>query len=377
MLRKTRSNASGRGRIRGRVVVWLILVAGAAVGMSWWAIQGRQGEATPKIAPKWDRDAAKEEFEQIGTAFTDAVAEKQNIDSFLTVARRMIKKYPGLADTHRFHGQVLAVKARSEPSPEQFRRTLGQALKELEKSLELNSQQANVHEMAGSVALELELYDQAESHYSQAVGIDPHESRYRVSQAVIFLKRKKYDQVRTTLAVALKRNSALHQAHAVFSDMYAKQNRLDMAMQQIQKAIDLVPPVTERDKLLVYVGNKAELLRRANREMEALRILEEQLFPDELSKPEIVKQLALCYAKAGAFDRAAACYEQVLDKHLTDAKAMESLLKGAAEFRINAGDLDAARDHINLLGLYHPDSPVLAELRSKLKAQSADASPTP
>jgi tetratricopeptide (TPR) repeat protein len=227
-----------------------------------------------------------------------------------------------------------------------------------------------VHQLAGHVALINDDLDGASRHYAQAVALDPRNGRYRLHVADIHLRRGEFDEARKTLVQALALDSSLHEAHSALSDLYARENKLPLALQQIQKAIELVGD-GQRRPLVTYTRKKAALLRRDNQPAAALRVLE-TLRAAERIEPAVMNEVATCFGQMNQPQHAAEMYEQALIVLPLDV----DLIIGAADWQIRAGHADRAGEHIRTLETIHSDHPAIARLRERVESLSAQ-SPSP
>jgi tetratricopeptide (TPR) repeat protein len=112
------------------------------------------------------------------------------------------------------------------------------AYEQLSRSLDLDRQQPEVQLLAGTVAMQLGNTEQAAQHYSMATGLSPREPRYLVHLALAYLKLGQTDRARDTFLGAIRVDSSCHAAFKGLADLYAQQNKLDLALGQIQNAID-------------------------------------------------------------------------------------------------------------------------------------------
>jgi len=250
-------------------------------------------------------------------------------------------------------GQVLAQQGDSERSYEQ-----------LSASLDLDPRQPQVQVLAGTLAEVIGKLDRAAWHYSQAISLEPGSASHRLRLANVYFKQQDYDQARRQALDALRLNSDEHRAYAILADIFANQNKLDLALQETVKAIDHTPP-DDRTSLVIYTRKRGILLRRANRPEEALQVLT-ALFPAEKRQDDVMADIATCWMMLGQPINAAGVYEEALKSDPT-AWRWEA---EAARWRIKAGDLEGAGAHIKAIRLLNPRAPVIAELEEQLRQAS-------
>ncbi len=355
-------SSQGRGshalrRGRGNWVVLSLLVIGIIAGMAavrYWNMQARflkqpQEPAEGAGAAVWDEQVAGGELATLGEQFNELAGDGGDAQAIVKQAWRLVERYPKFAAARTLLGQILLYQDR-----------FGEALEQFELSLGLNARQPEVHLLAGTLAGKLGDFNKATHHYSMAVGLDAHEPRYKLHLAQAYVTAHRQDEARDLLLEALRLDSSLHQGYALLADIYAQQNRLTLALPQIQKAIDQTP-VSQRGTQVVYIRRKAALLRRDNRPQQALLVLD-ALSPSEQLDPGVMHEMAVCWSILGKPGQAAELYERVLAK----APTRWELAAEAAKWRIKAGDVDAARRLVDHARNVNPRAAVIQELEQEL-----------
>lgn len=349
---------SRSGISRGTLAVVVIVTIGlvlAFVAYGWWSMQAEAMRGMAERPTAESDQTALEELSAIATLFEEAIAEKKPVEPMLAPAQRLVEKYPDFAEARTLLGQILRVQGR-----------LAESIEQLEMSLKLNPQQPNLHEMAGQIELERGELDRAAHHYRQAISLRPEDTRYRLFLAQVQLTQKDYDGARKTLLQALSINSSEHKAYAMLSDLYARQNKLELALDQIQKAIENTP-ILERELQVQYIRNRSMLLRRANRPEEALLALE-SLTPKERANLAVLADMATCWGMMGQPREAALMYAEAYQNNPADYYMLEK----SAEWWIRANDREQAEKFINRLRRFTPQSNALAELEKKLAQMPAE-----
>src|SRR5690606_30912015 len=133
---------------------------------------------------------------------------------------------------------------------------------------------------AGTISEELGDLDRALVHYHHAVTIAPSSPRYLSFLGNAYLLKGERAKATQTLLEAIRYDSSFHRAYGILATMMAEEGKLQLALQQIDKAIDNVP-IAERPAQVNYLRFKARMLRRDNRPEEALQVLTEALLPEE------------------------------------------------------------------------------------------------
>ncbi|MCC7193793.1 MAG: tetratricopeptide repeat protein [Phycisphaeraceae bacterium] len=342
------------------VVVCLVLLGVISAGTAFVYWKGVARRTWPQTQPKpdegagaveWDRAAAENELSQIAPRLLAVESKQAEPGPLISDARRLVERYPRYAAGRVFLAQVLLFTGDAEGGYTQ-----------LTESLKINAQQAEVQDLAGSIARQLKRDDEALQHFSMAANLAPTVARHRVSMALIYLDRKQYDLAMSTLLEALRIDSAAHEAYAAMADLYARQNKLDQAINQYTKAIANTP-IQQRKKMVVYIINKAMLQRRANRPEDSLQTLD-ALKPQERNDPAVIEGLATSWAQLARFDRAAQVYEEAL---ALDPSLWRYEVE-AARYRIKEGSFAKAEAHIQMLEAFKSQLPQIAELKAQLKA---------
>jgi len=358
--------ASKRGT---RLVIAMVLigVAAGSITLTYWNIQARwlrsqQDQSAPEVpteaagAAVWDQAAAQTQLEELQQRFNQIAGDHADTSQILHEAQRLVERYPQYAPARTFLGQGLIHRGQFE-----------QAYEQLGLSLDLNPQQPEVHLLAGTLGYQLKRFDRAIGHYSMAVGMVPSNPRYRLHLAQAYLRQRKTDQARDELLTALKIDSTMHEAYASLADLYAQQNKLHLALAQIQKAIQYTPPGSPQDQRSYYTRRKAKLLLRDNRPEEALMSLQ-NIGPRGQSDPAVMDDMANCWSMLGKPERAAQMFERGL---AVDPSRWVFAAK-AALWRIKSHDPEAARGHLATLRRINPRTPVIEELTALLESKPAD-----
>ncbi len=350
------STLAGRrgGGARGRgVVIGLIVlgIAAAFITYYYWThfVKVGDGNVTGGGNVTTGLRAPAEDLEAIGAEFTDAIENDRSTDRPAEAATNLVLRFPNDHAARNLLANILL-----------HRGEWALAYEQMLISLERNPGQAEVHLNAGTAALKLRRYDDAVHHYSQAVGLDQRNARYRVHLAHGYIAVNRFDEARGLLLAALQADSTMHEAYQGMSQLFAKQNEMSLAIEQITKAIENTP-AAQRRKQVEYIREKARFLRRANRPDDALITLQ-SLLAKERQQPESMRELATTYAMLGRPGAAAEVYEQAMAREPAAAQwAIE-----AARWRIKAGDATAARRLLDQARKISPNDPAIGELMGEL-----------
>ena len=340
--------ASSAPSSRGTIIVVVLLGAGAlaaVAGIRYW--NGQPHGEDPARAADARTKAAGIALEKLEQQYGQAQRHK-NYDRIIARAREQVGRFVDHAPSHTFLGMVLSEAGRLEEAFEQLR-----------GSLELDPSQAEVHFTCGVLATKLERLPAALEHYRQSISLDADAPIYRVHEAMVHLKMNQLDKARMQLLIALRQDSNLADGYHGLAELYFKQNQLQLALDQIDKAIDRTP-IKKRQKQVKYVRKKAWILRHSNRWLDSLQTLD-KLTAKERRDHEVLEELATCYRSMGKLEEAAAIWGRALE---TEPKWIYA--EGAARWCIEAGRLADARRYLGTLSVLHPGAPQIKELEERI-----------
>lgn len=348
----TKRDGSARGR---GVVIGLILLGMIAAGVTYyyWTHFVHQADEpiTGGVSSLGDRAAAPEDdLEAVAAEFTDAMETGRSTDGPADAAASMVIRYPNDPAARNLLANILLQRGDWE-----------EAYQQMQISLEHNPNQAEVNLNAGTAAMKLKRYEAAAGHYSQAVGLNQRDARYRVHYAQSLIALDRFDEARGLLLAALRADSTMHQAYQGMSELFTRQNNLPLAIQQITKAIENTP-AAERQRQVQYIREKAKLLRRANQPEDALITLK-SLLAAERHQPDTMHELAVTYGMLGRPVEAAGVYEEAMEREPAQVRWPIE----AARWRIGANDYVAARGLLERAREIRPDNAEIAELAKQLK----------
>lgn len=363
ILRKTTDPRAGlRCGVSGGVALWVLLSLVLLVvlaAFAWWGSGRRVGDTADQgRLPAMDIEAVSQELAQIGDLFSEAMEHGRDVRKLIDQVNALVQVYPDMASAHTLLGQMLISSGRGEESLSAF-----------QASLKIDPRQAGVEMLAGTIAVKLGRLEVAQHHYEQALSIEPNNGRYAVSLAMVQLKLGQEDQAVQTLLSAIRRDSNLHRAYMVLSDIYAHQNKIGLAMSPIERAIELVP--ADNPQLRVtYVLKRAALLRRNNQPAESLATLL-ALPGDAQLRPIVMRDTATSWRMLGKPAMAAQMYEQAL--RLDPSSDLAAA--GAARWRIKTGDIETARKHVEALRRINPRYEALTGLDEALRDAAVTVEP--
>jgi len=349
---------SDNGGRRGILVVVGLILAGliaAVISVNTWRARDAR-ETTADADRQRERiSEADQALERLQGKYAHANLHKQ-VARVIPLAEEQVARFESHQASHNFLGTLLSEVGRLEDAYDRF-----------QISLELDPRQSKVHFSCGVLATKLDRLKPALEHYRQAVSIDKDKPIYRVHVAMVLIKINEYDQARMQLLAALKMDSNLADGYYGLAELDFVQNRLDMALQQIDRAIERMP-ISQRDKQVKFLRKKAWILQRANRHADALATLR-KLTPEERSDPEVIEQMAVSLRQLDKTHEAAALYEDAMN---TDP-IVAAYAEGAARWSIEAGLLDDARRHLDALSMIDPNAKEISGLEARLKRTRDEA----
>lgn len=263
------------------------------------------------------------------------------------VLEQLLRQYPDDAESHSLLAQALVGQGKLEP-----------AYRHAARATALGPRQEKLHQFAGQLAAKLGDYDQAKQHYQAAADLAPEAPQHPLLLAALHLQLNELDEAQFQALRALQRDASVHQAYAIVSQAAARKGKLDMAVDQINKALILVEPGS--DRAITYTISKAQLLRRANRPGEALDTIA-ALGEIALSMPRLVEEQAACYLMLSKPDDAARAWAELLIRQPTNANA-------AAQAALNyqrAGNQQLASHYLMLAERLKPHHPIVMQLKDE------------
>jgi len=348
-----------RGSIEPRTLITLLAVIALLVGgLIYVRVSGlwQAGPATSENGaptgpaagsveagdPVWDAARAREELDTLAESLMGLSNRDEPLDGMITAARRLVERYPKFPEGRAFYGQVLMLSGDADGAIEQFN-----------LSLDLNRQQAGTHLLLGTLYLQTDRPVEAAKAFDNAVGLDPTNASYRLHLAQAHLELDDHDKARREFLEVIRHAPEAHQAYAGLSDLYMRQNKPDLALNQLDRAIENVPENQSRIKTL-YLRKKAMAFRRGNDPEAALLVLQSIPF-DQRQSPAILEEMAVSWAMLGQPEKAADLYKTALamDPLSTD------LLAGAIRWYDKAGNTQQRDRFIRTMQRTDPDHPVL------------------
>jgi tetratricopeptide (TPR) repeat protein len=351
----SRHPAARKPRWLGWLLAGLVAALLVAAGIS---TRHRPTSATtqPAGAAPFDVDKARLQTKDLQAQAMQAIGRKQDTSDLLTQTQKLVERYPRFAPAYTLLGQLYL--QAGEPA---------KAYDALDRSLDFDNQQPEVHKLAGTLAMGQGQYDKAVHHFELAAGLEPANAEYRVFLAQCYIQQHQDDKARVTLLQALKINSNLHEAYHALSTLDARQGHLDQAITQSSRALDHLSSDLSKDRAprVTYTRWLAKLLQRDNRPADSLRVLEKLPEDQRLTAP-VLEDMAVAWEMLGQPAKGAALYEDALGHHADQWP----LALGAARWYLKAHDQANAQRMADALRRINPSAPALKDLTAKIQAAS-------
>lgn len=313
MKNPTRSYAyrGGNAQLVGILMVIGALCAAAVAGYALWSlIQGPQSGQTQNpsdvgLVDPMDGNqgsiAATESIEEILGAVQVYVRNNQNGQA-LTVLEHAVAQYVQDQELRFALGDLYMIEGR-------HRDAYGQYI----AGIEIGPSTAVAEFTAGTLANMLDMLEVAEMHYSKSMGMDPTNPDTPVFLAAIQIKMNQLVNAKINLAIAGKLAPENARIFAMRSEIALRENKLNIALDQIRKARAIDPDS------LGWVLQEARVLKRDRKPEEAINLMT-ALPEDQLEVVEAAMILAECYGMLGRPGDAASRLIDVAKKNPNDGK---------------------------------------------------------
>lgn len=327
----------------GLLLLLVLAIAALTSGRYLLKTPGDPAKAIPTDEQPVDDAAASGETQAVQSLLMQAIDQGRFAD-VLANAQTLVKRYPKYAPAHVLLAQALLSSGQHAASYQQMKIALSLTT----SPAPTPKAQAEMQLLAGTIAEKADQPDLAQDHLRSAISLLPQEIRPRLMLATSLMNGRKYDQARDVILMALTLDQRSHKGYALLADLYHRQNQPGLAIDQIQKAIDLVP-ADQRAALVSYLRVKAAILRRANQPDQAMQVLL-ALKPKERLDLVNLEEMALCLAMQGKPLDAAALVESRLKMDPTDDLAAAR----AAKWYLKAGDRENAQRLMDLARSINP-----------------------
>ena len=324
----------------------LVLIVGAlaAVGLLAWGIF----RATRPASVFLTDPQAEAQLEVLGERFSAAIENQRDVAPLLPEVESIVAQRPRLRAGRTLLGQIYARQERTE-----------EAYREFAAALQLDPDDAQLQNLAGTAAQLIGEAGLAETHHRLAAKLVPDEPRLLLPLADVLIEAGRWDEARDVLLAALELQLTLHEAHAGLSDVYAGRGQdgdLVRAIDQLERARAQVRNDPQgREQEITYVRKLARLYARRGEPMEALRALDELMPEQGRYRPEVLAEMAGYLEVNGQLALAGLQYEMAADKNPGNPQ----LIAEAARWYAKAGNLPRAGTMIERLRPLAPSHPAV------------------
>ena len=266
------------------------------------------------------------------------------IDKAALLLEKLLEKYPDEPSGHLLMAQVCMYREQSEAALDHF-----------EKSLALDPAQDQVHHLVGTMLARNGDEAGAERHYRDAMRLNPMEPDYPLYLGRLLLAQNELDEAQIVLLTAARLDSNKPEVYSVLAGVSEQRGKLDMAIGQITRAIELAGE--EDRKYLAYVLQKAVYLRRDAEPRAAIELVD-GLAAKYQMHPEVVRHRAAGYQMLGEHETAGRAWAALfaLDQSNVTA-AVETGLCFA-----KAGDAEQAKQWLSIAEHVNREEPLIGAL---------------
>ncbi|MBX3359334.1 MAG: tetratricopeptide repeat protein [Phycisphaeraceae bacterium] len=269
--------APGGRRLGGLLMVVLVIALAAGLVVIIKTLASPQSPAEAAAAGSGLAGAAgAKQIEETLAAARQAMSSRE-YDKAAALLARTVEANPNDQELRVAYGEALMAQNKFSESFAQYDRATG-----------MGQPNAKLHFIAGTIANKAGRLDRAEDHYSMAQRLDPRIPDYSLYLAMIQLKREEPTAAAKNLLMVVQMQPGRAEAWGTLGEIYMKDDKLTIALQNTQKARELQPEV------LRWRLNEARIIKRQNDPQKAATIL---LALDDAQRrqDEVMALLAECY----------------------------------------------------------------------------------
>jgi tetratricopeptide (TPR) repeat protein len=228
-----------------------------------------------------------------------AVRNGRDLAPMIEELRSVIAEHPDHAEARR--AIALAIGSRGDLPAE--------AYDHLIRTLDADDPTAEMHAIAGNLALQTDDLDAAIAHSRRAVAVDPDEPRFTKQLAMAHDLAGDDDDALRLADAWVARASDLPDPFLLKAELLVRSDRLDDAERTLRQALERTMP-DETQARLDLALRRAELLRRLDRPAEALVVLRRLSLEEQLTR-RVADDLAATWDRLGQPRKAAVHYERI------------------------------------------------------------------
>ncbi len=294
LLSMTNSDKNSQGAARLIAIGALAVVAIGVVGIGVFAISSIARAPAPvdQVAGT-PAPTAAQEYETVRAAIeaSRVYLDQEKPGSAETVLKAAIARFPREQELYFLMGEALLQQDRGE-----------EAYNAYDQGILIGPDHAEYRHVAGTIAAQLGLLDDAELHYRQAQQLAPSNPKYPLYLAQVVRKAGDTDEAKKQLMIATRIAPDLAQAWGSLAAIALEENKLSIALTHIARAREIEP-----DNLAWRVM-EAQALRRNNQPREAAALLTAISEEERRENPGLLQELAACYGLLGRPADAAEAY---------------------------------------------------------------------
>ncbi|MEM1355585.1 MAG: tetratricopeptide repeat protein [Planctomycetota bacterium] len=353
---------SGRAWVVAVAVVLLVAVVGAAAV---WVYVDRQHNTNTGPDPEAARRQADLRIQSLQEQFKAYSEGDLDFRNLLPEVRRFVTDYPDRTDGQRLLGQLYAQLGRWDD-----------ALAHFDRALEIDPDDAALHELAGTCAGKLGRWDEAESHLKSAMAMRTNRDLHLMLGNVYF-QTERYDLAEQQYATAITTSaqSPPHKAYSGLADLRSREDRHDEALRLVDDAIDWGAHDADV-KAWTYPLQKVRILMDAG-QMDAagaylIAVIDAE--PEATYTLAYVKLQARLWSHQGRAAVIPGVYEDLVSRLIADPDrdtvVLGEALADLAYWRLELDQPERAAQTLRSLRSVRPDHPRLGELESRLATDS-------
>lgn len=313
-------HAPGLGGPGNAVTVLIIVLSGAllvAVLLLW-----RSGSTGPQVANGATATTKAPSSESVAALLGAAKSyiDQQDFPKAEAILRAAVREHADDQELRIAFGETLM-----------RQKKFGEAYEQYSKALAIGPSEPKIEFLAGTLASQTGHLDEAGEHYRAAQAGDPSNAQYPLYLAQLQIKRERWEEAKVNLLLSIKLDGQNAVARGTLAEIFLRENKLDLCLQNIAEARKLQPELT-RWKL-----DEARARSRQGEPQKALVLLS-TLDRSERRDPEVLSLMAQCYGLSKRPGDAARIYAEASDAEPTNAE----LAYQAAVWANKAGDRDAA-----------------------------------
>lgn len=346
----------GMGRAGG-VVLGLAALCGAGfAGWTLYRVAKAPAPATTTAPPPGEQPGmAGTQTVQALLASVQRFVQDQNWTAAERILNDAVRQYPADQDLRLAFGDYMMSRNRLPEAYEQYLTAIG-----------LGPVPARVEFAAGTLANMNGQTEEAAAHYAAAMRTDPNTPEYPLYLASVQAKMNQVSQAKASLAIAGRLAPERAEIWGMLGQLLLQENKLDLALQQIEHARQLEPNEP------AWALMEARVRKRTGDPERALDLL--SAMPQSvLDDPATLEMLAECYGMLGRPGDAASRYIDAAERFPRDA----DIAFDAAQWLERTGERDEAVAWARkAVALGHPQAGRWIEsLPQKPKADAEPAGP--